>query len=71
MYVLAADGPLKMIFYFPREFGMFFSSFDANVVFKVIWQISGNGLLKITSYTSKITMNEAAHTISLILPSKS
>ena len=27
------------------------SSFDSNVVFEVIWQISGNGLLKITHYT--------------------
>ena len=50
---------------------MFFSSFDSNVVFEVVWQISGNGMLKITRYTSKITMNEAAHTISLISPSKS
>ena len=36
--------------YFPREFGMFFSSFDSNVVFQVIWQISGNCLLKITHF---------------------
>ena len=34
--VLAADGSLKTI-YFPREFGMFFSSFDSNVVFEVTW----------------------------------
>ena len=27
---------------------MFFSSFDSNVVFEVTWQISGNGLFKIT-----------------------
>ena len=51
VYVLAADGSLKMI-NFPREFGMFFSSFDSNVVFEVIWHISRNGLLKITRYTS-------------------
>ena len=37
---------------FPREFEMFFLSFDSKVVFEVIWQISGNGLLKITRYTS-------------------
>ena len=41
---------LKAI-YFPREFGMFFTSFDSYVVFEVIWQISGKGLLKITHYT--------------------
>ena len=38
--------------YFPREFAMFFLSFDSGErgvdVFEVIWQISGNGLLKIT-----------------------
>jgi len=51
VYVLAADGSLKTI-YFLREFGMFFSSFDSNVVFEVAWQISGNGMLKITRYTS-------------------
>ena len=51
VYVLAADGSLKTI-YFPREFGMFFSSFYSNVVFEVIWQISGNGMLKMTRYTS-------------------
>ena len=38
--------------FFPREFGMFFSSFDSNEVFEVIWQISGNSLLKITRYTA-------------------
>ena len=40
--------------YFPKEFARFFSSFDSktsNVVFEVTWQISGNGLLKITRYT--------------------
>ena len=42
---------LKTIFS-PREFGMFFSSFDSNEVFEVIWQISGNSLLKITRYTA-------------------
>ena len=31
---------LKKI-YFQREFGMFFLSFDSNVVFEGIWQISG------------------------------
>ena len=47
---------------------MFFSSFDnSNVVFEVIWQISGNCLLKITRYTGEITMNAVAHTtVSLI-----
>ena len=50
---------------------MFFTSFDSNEVFEVIWQISGNGLLKITRYTGLITMNEAAHAISLISQSKS
>ena len=38
---------LKTI-YLLREFRMFFSSFDSNVVFEVAWQISGNGLFKIT-----------------------
>ena len=57
--------------YFLREFGMFVLSFNSNVVFEVIWQISGKGLLRITRYTCEITVNEAAHTISLILPSKS
>ena len=32
--------------YFARESGMFFSSFDSNVVFEVICQIYGNGVLK-------------------------
>ena len=41
------------------------------MVLEVIWQISGNGLLKITRYTGLITMNEAAYTISLISPWKS
>ncbi len=40
---------LKMI-YFPREFGMLFTSVDLNVVFEVIWQISGNSLLKRTHF---------------------
>ena len=31
---------------------------------------AGNGLLKITRFAGEITMNEAAHTISLISPSK-
>ena len=41
---------LKTI-YFPKEFAMFFSSFNSktsNMVFEVVWQISGNGLLKIS-----------------------
>ena len=46
VYVLAADGSLKTI-YFLREFGTFFSSFDSNVVFEVVRQISGNGMLLI------------------------
>ena len=37
--------------HFPTEFGMFFSSFDSNLVFQDIWQISGNCRLKIIHYT--------------------
>ena len=61
MYVLAVDVSLKTI-YFPREFGMFFSSFDSNVVLEVIWQISGNGLLKggaVTSWLVRSTPERA------------
>ena len=39
---------------FPERICNFFSSFDSktpNEVFEVTWQISGNGLLKITRYT--------------------
>ena len=53
---------------------MFFSSFDLNVVFEIIWQISGNCLLKITRHIYWLnysTMNEAPHTMSLKSPSKS
>jgi len=35
VYVLAADGSLKTI-YFPREFGMFFSSFDSKLYGKYL-----------------------------------
>ena len=53
---------------------MFFSSHyskSSNVVFEVTWQKSGNGRLKITRYINYITMNEAAHKLSLVSPSKS
>ena len=43
-----------------------FLSFDSNVVFEVIWQISGKGLLRITRYIGEITVNEAAHTLSAV-----
>ena len=40
VYVLAADGSLKKI-YFPREFGRFFSSFNLNVVLKLYGKYLG------------------------------
>ena len=50
---------------------MCFSSFDSNVCLKSYGKYLGTVCSKITRFTGYITVNEAAHTISLISPSKS